>query len=149
MERSASRRTAFTIALGVGLAATLIAIIWMVVDRATTNSISAHVTSLYSPYGDVPDPIVPWIFLYFTFGLGAICWAVTLLGSVRNAGWVRWFSTGCFLAGTVLLVFGFLVSEHNTAILSTGWRVVCLCMAIYGTVVMLIAWLPTTDRIRA
>jgi hypothetical protein len=42
-----------------------------------------------------------------------------------------------------------MVSEHGTAILPTVWRIVCLSTAIYGAIVMFVAWAPTTDRIRA
>lgn len=148
MERTASRRTAFTITVGVGLVATVVAMIWMAIDHATSNSVLGHVTVLYTPHGAVPDPAVPWLFLYGTFGAGAVGWTIALLGSVRKASWVRWFSTGCFVAGSALLLFLFLVSEHHQTILPTGWRMVCLSLMIYGIIAILVAWLPTTERIR-
>lgn len=149
MERTASRRTAFTLTAGVGLAASIITLIWMAVDQATANSVRTHVIAMYGPYGTIPDPAVPWLFLYATFGAGAICWALTLWGSVRHARWTRLFSTAVFLVGGALLLFLYMASEHDTAILPTGWRIVCLCTAIYGAIVMLVAWLPTTGHIRA
>lgn len=149
MERTASRSTAFALTTGVGFAGSIVALICMAIDQATINSIRAHVIDMYTPFGTVPDPMVPWLFLYATFTAAAICWAVALWGTLRNARWTRLFSTVVFLLGGALLLFLFMVSEHGTAILPTAWRIVCLCTAIYGAVVMFVAWLPTTDHIRA
>lgn len=149
MQRTASRQTAFTLTAGLGLAAGIITLIWMALDQATTNSVVIHVASVYSAYGTVPDPRVPWLFLYASFGAGSICWALALWGSIHNAKKTRIFSTAAFLAGGALLIFLFMVSEHGSPILPTAWRIVCLCTAIYGGVAMLVAWLPVTGRIQA
>lgn len=149
MERTASRSTAFALTAGVGFAGGVIALIFMAMDRATGNSVAAHVVDLYQPFGTVPDPLVPWVFLCVAFALATICWAISLRATLRNARWTRTFSTISSLLAGVLLVFLFMVSEHGTAILPTAWRVACLSAAIYGAIAVLLAWLPTTDRIRA
>lgn len=46
------------------MAASIIILIWMAVDQATANSVRTHVIALYSPYGTIPDPMVPRLFLY-------------------------------------------------------------------------------------
>ncbi len=148
MERTASRQTAFALTAGLGLAAGIVILIWMVVDNATTNTVLARVTANYGPVGTIPDPMVPWLVLYATFGAGLICWALALCGAVQQAKWTRQFSTVAFLAGGALLVFLFMVSENGNAILPTGWRIVCLSAAIYGVVAMLVAWLPVDGRIK-
>lgn len=91
-QRTASRRVASSICLGLGLAATVGALIAMVVDQASGDSVAARVHELYAPYGRIPDPIVPWVFLYGVFGLGAVGWAVALSGAWRGS---RWWSPGC------------------------------------------------------
>lgn len=154
MNRTASRGTALTISCGVGLLASVVILVWMLIDQLTTNTVSGHNTELYAPYGEIPNPAPLWILLYAVFIFGAACWAVTLRGSARDAKWVRWFATAVFLIGTALLLFVFLITEYDFAPLSStpifpvGWRATCVSMAIYGVIVMLIAWLPTTDRIR-
>lgn len=149
MRRTASRQKAFTLTSGLGLAAGIVTIICLAIDHATANSVLSHITEMYSPYGTVPDPTVPWLVLYATFGAGTICWAVTMRGSARENKWTRVFGTAAFLVGGALLIFLFMVTEHGQAILPTSWRIVCLSTAIYGGVAMLVAWLPTTDRIQA
>jgi hypothetical protein len=148
MQRTASRSTAFALTAAVGLTANVITLIVLAIDNITGNSIAAHVTAMYRPYGTIPDLTLPWIVLYVTFAAASACCGFALWGSVHQARWTRPFSTVVFLIGGSLLVFLFMVSEHGAAILPTGWRVVCLSMAIYSLVAMLIAWLPTTDRIR-
>lgn len=154
MKRTASRGTALTIGLGLGLFASVVILIWMLIDQLTTNTVSAHNNELFSPLGEVPDPAPLWMLLYAVFGIGAVCWAIVLIGSAKGARWVRWFATITFLIGTGLLLFIYFITEYDfpaladSPIFPTGWRVTCLSMAIYGVIVMLIAWLPTTDRIR-
>ncbi len=111
VKRTASRGTALTIRLGLGLFASVVVLIWMLIDQITTDTVSAHNNELFSPLVS-------------------------------------------FLIGTGLLLFIFFITEYDfpaladSPIFPTGWRVTCLSMAIYGVIVMLIAWLPTTDRIR-
>ena len=139
MNLAASRSTTLTITLSLGL--------------LTTNTVAAHNNELFSPLGEVPDPAPLWMLLYAVFGIGVVCWAIALIGSTRGAGWVRWFATVTFLIGTGLLLFVFFVTEYDfpaladSPIFPTGWRIACAGMAIYGVIVMLIAWLPTTERI--
>lgn len=147
-ERTASRRIAVSICLGLGLAATVVALIWMVVDQATGDSVASHVHELYTPYGDVPDPIVPWVFLYSVFGLAIVGWAVALIGTWRGAKWARWWSTACFVVGSALLIFGAVVSEHEVPILPLSWRIVSIALAAFGALTVVVAWLPTTERIK-
>lgn len=146
-QRTASRRVASSICLGLGLAATVGALIAMVVDQASGDSVAARVHELYAPYGRIPDPIVPWVFLYGVFGLGAVGWAVALSGAWRGSRWARWWSTTCCLVGSALLFFGAVVSEHDMFILSLSWRVMSIVLAVFGWVAVVVAWLPTTDRI--
>lgn len=146
-QRTASRRVASSICLGLGLAATVVSVIWMAVDQATGDSVASHVRELYSPYGEVPDPVVPWVFLYGVFGLGVIGWAVALAGTWRGARWARWWSTGCFVVGSALLIFGALVSEHDMPILPLSWRIVSIALASFGGIALAVTWLPTTERI--
>ncbi len=147
-ERTASRRVAVSICLGLGSATTVVAVIWMVVDRATGDSVATHVHELYAPYGEVPDPIVPWVFLCGVFGLAMVGWAVALVGTWRQARWARWWSTACFVIGSVLLIFGAVVSEHDTPILPLSWRIMSIALAVLGAITLVVAWLPTTDRIK-
>ncbi len=149
MERTASRSTAFALVTGLGFAGSVIALICMAIDQATGNSVRTHVIDLYTPFGTIPDPAIPWIALYATFAAGAICWGIALWGALRKVGWVRAFSTVVFLIGGTLLIFLFMASEHDAAILPGAWRIVCLSTAIYGAIAMLVIWLPTTGRIKA
>ncbi len=147
-ERTASRRVALSICLGLGLAATVVAMIWMAVDQATGDSVASRVHELYEPYGQIPDPIVPWIFLYSVFGLGALGWATALAVTWRGASWARWWSTACFVVGSALLIFTAVVFEHETPILPLSWRVVSIALAVFGAIALAVAWLPTTERIK-
>ncbi len=154
MNRTASRSTALTISLSLGLLASAIILVWMLIDQFTTNTVSAHNADLFGSLGEVPDPAPLWMVLYAVFGVGAACWAIALTGSAKGARWVRWFATIAFLIGTGLLLFIFFITEYDfpaladSPIFPGGWRITSLSMAIYGVIVMLIAWLPTTDRIR-
>lgn len=153
MTRTASRGTALTISIGLGLLASVVILVWMLIDQFTTNTVAAHNTELFSPQGAVPDPAPLWMVLYAAFGVGAVCWGIALRGAVKGAKWARWFATISFIIGTGLLLFCFFITEYDFPALSDsplfplGWRITCLCMAAYGAVVMLVAWLPTTDRI--
>jgi Na+-driven multidrug efflux pump len=153
MNRTASRGTALTISLGLGLFASVVILVWMLIDQFTTNTVAAHNTELFSPHGAVPDPAPLWMLLFALFGVGAVCWGIALRGAVKGAKWVRWFATVSFIVGTGLLLFCFFITEYDFPALASsplfplGWRVTCLCMSAYGAVVMLVAWLPTTDRI--
>ena len=149
MERTASRQTAFALTAGLGLAAGVVILVWMVIDHATTNTVLARVNANYGPLGTIPDPMVPWLALYATFGAGAICWALALWGAVKHTKWARPFGIAVFIAGGALLVFLFMVSENGNAILPMGWRIVCLSVAIYGAIAALVAWLPVNGRIKA
>lgn len=149
MARTASRSEAYRLTVGVGMAGSVLALIWLVVDYATSHTVAAHVEALYSPYGAVPDTSIPWFVLLATFGLASASWALILRGTLTQASWVRIVSIAAFVLGTALLVFLFLVQEHGTPILPTGWRVVSLVMAGYGAVAMLVAFLPTTEKIKA
>lgn len=79
MKRTASRGTALTIGLGLGLFASVVILIWMLIDQLTTNTVSAHNNELFSPLGEVPDPAPLWMLLYAVFGIGAVCWAIVWL----------------------------------------------------------------------
>lgn len=106
------------------------------------------------PNGSCPH-VTGWSQLRPSFrGRISLTQPIVLIGSAKGARWVRWFATITFLIGTGLLLFIYFITEYDfpaladSPIFPTGWRVTCLSMAIYGVIVMLIAWLPTTDRIR-
>ena len=146
-QRTASRQVASSISAGTGLAITVAALVVMVIDHATGDSVATRVHEIYAPHGTIPDPIVPWIVLYGVFGAGTVAWAIALRGTLRGARWSRWWSTACFIVGSAALLFVFMVSEHGEAILPLSWRIWCATLAGFGVVAIAIAWLPTTERI--
>ena len=146
-ERTASRQVALSICVGLGLAGTVVALIVMAVDHVSSDSIAAHVQELYEPYGEIPDPVVPWIFLYGIFAVGVVGWAIASVGAWRKAWWSRWWCAAACCVGGALLIFLAVVSEHGSPILPLPWRIVSIAVAAVGAITTMIAWLPTTERI--
>lgn len=149
MERgTASRRAALAICTGLGVVACLTTIALAARDRATVDTVRAHVVALYTPYGTVPDPGVPWLALDVVLGAGAACWALGLAWLARDLRGARAFCAVTSLAGTVLLGALALVQEHGTAILPDRWRLACLGVALLAATAAAVALLPVTGRIR-
>lgn len=59
---------------------------WSWIRRPGDSVVPPRPLELYAPYGEVPDPIVPWVFLYSVFGLALVGWQSRLLGHGAGPG---------------------------------------------------------------
>lgn len=127
-------------ALSVGLALTVIALVAAVVDQASVHGIADHVRALYGPHDLHPDPNVLFNLLYVTGAFGVLLWLVTIRGVWRQKRWPRVVGALVTVVATSLALLNLLAFEHGTQIFPTVWGVIGLLPCIAGVVAVILLW---------
>jgi len=104
-------------AMVAGAGLTVLALAWLVVDLASTDSLTAHLAEVYA--GEVEPPPTSAVAAYlFTVGaLGVAGWLVTARAVAQRRRWARPLATGLFVAGVLLAVAHLTVAEYGRTIL--------------------------------
>ena len=136
------------LALSIGLALSLASIAGLLVDQMSVHSLSDHVRAQYSPYGEVPDPNVLFVYLYMTAGLGVVAWLIALRGARRRKPWVPWLAGMTFVVGATLAVFNLVITEHGTQIFPVLWSLLGLLPSVAGLIGVILLWTHTGSRAR-
>lgn len=103
-------------ALYCGLALTLLAIVAVHVDHATTNYLAAHIKAGYPDYSRAQvDSAAQTYLIYLTVlgALGAIGWLITLwLAGAGKAG-AKWLAVGLWATGVSIAVFNLVIRDTS------------------------------------
>ncbi len=138
--------SAFTRGVGVGLVATIVAMIAMFIDHGGANTVAAQAEKVYAPHGVDPNPGLIWSILYTVFSLTAVAFAITLIGAVRERGWARWSGFGVAIVSGFSLAYLTVASEYDSPLLPLSWRIVSGVLSALCLVIMVTAWLPSSNN---
>ena len=137
-----------TLAISIGLVLSVASIVGLLVDQMSVGNLADHVTAQYSPYGEVPDSIVLFAYLYTTAGPGVVTWLIALRGARRRKPWVPLLAGMTFVVGAVLVVFNLVITEHGTQIFPVLWSVLGLLPSVAGLIAVILLWTRTGSRKR-
>ena len=116
--------------LAVALSAVLAVV--AIVDQAGGRSLADHVTAMYAPYGQRPDPDLLYGLVYAVAGAGALLWlpVARAVRSRRRSATVLTAVVTTATAALALLLLG--ASEYGTRIFPPLWGILALLPAAAG-----------------
>lgn len=127
-----------------GLALTVLAAAYPVVDRATTGLLADHVRAGYPAYGttEVDAAVTAYVVILAVVGaLGVVGWLLTLRAARTDARWGRWLAAGLLVAGAGVALAGLTVVDTSGDVglaPALAWLLVLPCLP--GLAVVALLW---------
>ncbi|MFI2702920.1 hypothetical protein [Cellulosimicrobium composti] len=127
-----------------GLALTVLAAAYPVVDRATTGLLADHVRAGYPAYGtaEVDAAVTAYVAILAVVGvLGVVGWLLTLRAARTDARWGRWLAAGLLVAGAGVALAGLTVVDTSGDVglaPALAWLLVLPCLP--GLAVVALLW---------
>lgn len=115
MTNSQSKKSALY-GMYAGLALTIITILILYLDRATTNILARHIQAGYPSYSQsrIDEAVKLWMIYWTILGiLGVVSWLFAIWCVKKDKKWARWVATGLFALGTSIALFNLLVKDNN------------------------------------
>ncbi|MFB9830717.1 hypothetical protein [Actinoallomurus acaciae] len=110
------RHRAVLAAMGGGLALTIVATVYPLVDRATTHVLADHIRATYPAYdaGEVDAAVTAYLaILSVVGGLGVLGWLGAMWAVRGRRGWAPWAASGLWLAAACLALGGLTVKDTS------------------------------------
>lgn len=135
-------RTGVVPILWVGLAASLLTMLAVVVDQAAIGSIDERVAQVYRGYGDIGAGTGSFVVtLLLTVGvLGALGWLWTIRGAARGRRWVAPVGTALFVLGAGTAVLVLTAAEYGRTLVPTWLGLLGLLPILVGLVAVVQLW---------
>lgn len=130
-------------AMYAGLALTLIAVLAVVVDQATSDSLASHILHTYPNYTAAElnrDKGVLLTYMFSIGAVGAVSWLGTIWAVKRRKRWARGTATTIFVLACGISLFNLLVEEYGNTVLPTSLAVPGALPCLAGLVAVVLMW---------
>lgn len=128
------------VAMYTGLALTVLAMLALVFDLASTGVLAEHLREVYEGYATPPDEAAVAAYLFTLGALGVLGWLWTVRAVRRRKRWVRPVATVLFLLASVVALANLTVTEYDQTILPIQVRLAGLLPCIVGLVAVVLLW---------
>ncbi len=135
------RSQPFHLALLSGLLVSVVAVISMIVDMLTTNSVDSHLRDLYEPHGVDYDAGLVWSLLIGSFVIAIVVWIVALRWQDNGARRGRLWGIVTYIIGAGVLASIATITEYGEPLLPLHWQLVCWLLIAIGFVAALLPWI--------
>ena len=139
----ASRHRTVFAAMWGGLALTIAATVYPLVDLGTTHVLADHIRATYPAYdgGEVDAAVTAYLaILSVVGGLGVLGWLATMWAVRGRKGWAPWAASGAWLAAVCLALTGLTVKDTSGEVglaPSLAWLQVPPCVLGLAAVALL------------
>ncbi|SNT54043.1 hypothetical protein SAMN05443665_104127 [Actinomadura meyerae] len=136
-------RAAITVMWG-GLALTIVATVYPLVDLGTTHVLADHVRATYPAYdsGEVDAAVTAYLAILSVVGvLGVLGWLGTMWAVRGRRAWAPWAASGVWLAAACLALTGLTVKDTSGEVglaPPLAWLQVLPCVP--GLVAVVLLW---------
>jgi hypothetical protein len=130
------KRTTYPVLLAIALSAALA--VAAIVDQAGGRSLADHVTAMYAPYGQQPDPGLLYGLVYAVAAVGALLWllVVRAVRSHRRSAPVLAVVMTAITAALALLLL--VASEYGSRIFPPLWGILAFLPAAAGALAVVL-----------
>lgn len=128
-------------AIGLGLAATVLAMGAVAYDVTTADVLADHLHDTYAPHGVTPpgEGLVA-AYLFTVGGLGILGWAAAAWAVARRKRWARPASTVLLALGALVALAHLTVGEYGSPILPTPVGLAGVAICVPGLLAVVQLW---------
>lgn len=132
------------VAMVIGLALTVVALVAPIVDQVSAHSLEAHLHGVYAGSGAAPPSAGALTTYLVVVGLlGGISWLAMIRAVRRGRGWARPVATALAAAATLLAVVDVATTEYGAPVLPLWLGVLGLLPCLAGLVAVVLLWRRT------
>jgi UDP-N-acetylmuramyl pentapeptide phosphotransferase/UDP-N-acetylglucosamine-1-phosphate transferase len=128
------------VAMYTGLALTVLAVLALVLDLASTGVLAQHLHEVYEGYVSPPDEAAVAAYLFTLGGLGLLGWLWMLRTVRRQKRWARPVATVLFLLASAVALANLTVREYDQTILPIQVGLAGVLPCIAGLVAVILLW---------
>ena len=129
------------VAMYVGLALTIAAMLALIFDLAATGGLAQHLREVYAGYvANPPDEAGVAAYLFTLGALGVLGWLWMLWAVRRRKRWARPVATVLFLLASAVALINLTVTEYDQTILPTQVGVAGLLPCVAGLAAVVVLW---------
>ena len=128
------------LAMYTGLALTVVAMLALVFDLASSGVLAEHLDEVYEGYASPPDKAAVAAYLFTLGALGVVGWLWTVWALRRRKRWARLVATVLFLIASIVAVADLTVTEYGQTILPIRVGLAGLLPCIAGLVAVVLLW---------
>lgn len=127
-----------------GLALTIVATVYPLVDAATTQVLADHIRATYPAYdaGEVDAAVTAYLVILSVVGaLGVLCWLGTIWAVRGRKRWAPWAASGAWLVAVGFAASGLTVKDGSGEVglaPALAWLQVPPC--VLGLVAVVLLW---------
>lgn len=146
MARTTSRHPAVLPAMWCGLALTIVAAVFPLIDRGTTHVLADHIRASYPSYGagQIDAAVTAYLSILAVVGvLGVLGWLGTMWTMRRHRGLARWVASGAWLIAACVALSGLTVQDTSGDVGLAplpAWLLVLPCVP--GLLAVALLWRP-------